>query len=134
MWFIRVAALKITKTSYSVANTKGLRQSTRLGFLSSWCRFGSVNISAAEFMSTEPKRIRTENMTIKKIGTHNGSFHCDEVLACFFLRQLPEYAVGSDKICKENELKSQLFLLKYFIRCVLCLLRCSTRWRCDITK
>jgi len=27
----------------------------------------------------------------KKIGTHNGSFHCDEVLACYMLTQLPEY-------------------------------------------
>ncbi|CAL1546705.1 unnamed protein product [Lymnaea stagnalis] len=27
----------------------------------------------------------------KKIGTHNGTFHCDEVLACFMLRQLEEY-------------------------------------------
>uniref|UniRef100_A0A3P8SHJ2 Myg1 exonuclease n=1 Tax=Amphiprion percula TaxID=161767 RepID=A0A3P8SHJ2_AMPPE len=44
-----------------------------------------------KYMSTEPKRIRTDNMTGKKIGTHNGTFHCDEVLACFFLRQLPEY-------------------------------------------
>ena len=26
-----------------------------------------------------------------KIGTHNGSFHCDEVLACFLLKQLPIY-------------------------------------------
>lgn len=26
-----------------------------------------------------------------KIGTHNGQFHCDEVLACFMLKQLPEY-------------------------------------------
>lgn len=26
-----------------------------------------------------------------RIGTHNGTFHCDEVLACFLLRQLPEY-------------------------------------------
>jgi uncharacterized UPF0160 family protein len=26
-----------------------------------------------------------------KIGTHNGSFHCDEVLACFMLTCLPEY-------------------------------------------
>nr|XP_039248507.1 MYG1 exonuclease-like [Styela clava] len=26
-----------------------------------------------------------------KIGTHNGSFHCDEVLACFMLKQLPKY-------------------------------------------
>ncbi len=25
----------------------------------------------------------------KKIGTHNGSFHCDEVLACSMLRVLP---------------------------------------------
>jgi len=25
------------------------------------------------------------------IGTHNGSFHCDEVLACFMLTSLPEY-------------------------------------------
>ncbi|MED6235373.1 UPF0160 protein myg1, mitochondrial [Ataeniobius toweri] len=59
-----------------------------------WRRCSAVNISGAEqrFMSTEPKRIRTDNMTVKKIGTHNGTFHCDEVLACFFVRQLPEYA------------------------------------------
>ncbi|XP_023943423.2 MYG1 exonuclease isoform X3 [Bicyclus anynana] len=25
------------------------------------------------------------------IGTHDGVFHCDEVLACFMLRRLPEY-------------------------------------------
>lgn len=43
-------------------------------------------------MSGSAKKPRTENnMTVKKIGTHNGTFHCDEVLACFFLRQLPEY-------------------------------------------
>jgi len=28
---------------------------------------------------------------IMKIGTHNGAFHCDEVLACAMLKQLPEY-------------------------------------------
>ena len=27
----------------------------------------------------------------QKIGTHNGTFHCDEVLACFMLKQLPHY-------------------------------------------
>lgn len=26
-----------------------------------------------------------------KIGTHNGTFHCDEVLACFMLKQLPKF-------------------------------------------
>ncbi|XP_059170286.1 MYG1 exonuclease-like isoform X2 [Physella acuta] len=28
---------------------------------------------------------------MKKIGTHNGTFHCDEVLACFMLTHLDEY-------------------------------------------
>ncbi|KAJ2548642.1 hypothetical protein EV175_004750 [Coemansia sp. RSA 1933] len=27
----------------------------------------------------------------KTIGTHNGTFHCDEALACYMLRQLDEY-------------------------------------------
>lgn len=48
-----------------------------------------------QHMSSQPKKLCTENMTVKTIGTHNGTFHCDEVLACFFLRQLPEYKVGS---------------------------------------
>ena len=26
-----------------------------------------------------------------KIGTHNGVFHCDEVLACTMLKLLPQY-------------------------------------------
>lgn len=43
-------------------------------------------------MPSQPKRVCSENMTVTKIGTHNGTFHCDEVLACFFLRQLPEYS------------------------------------------
>lgn len=28
---------------------------------------------------------------MKKIGTHNGVFHCDEALACAILRSLPEF-------------------------------------------
>ena len=28
----------------------------------------------------------------KKIGTHDGSFHCDEVLACFMLKQTPTFS------------------------------------------
>lgn len=30
-------------------------------------------------------------MPTKKIGTHNGAFHCDEVMACFMLKALPQY-------------------------------------------
>ncbi|RZC33531.1 UPF0160 protein [Asbolus verrucosus] len=38
-------------------------------------------------MATESKTARL----IKKIGTHSGVFHCDEALACYMLKQLPEY-------------------------------------------
>ena len=38
-------------------------------------------------MSQEKKR----RMTEKQIGTHDGAFHCDEVLACSLLKMLPEY-------------------------------------------
>ena len=31
-------------------------------------------------------------MNLSHAGTHNGKFHCDEVLACYMLRQLPEYS------------------------------------------
>ncbi|XP_070565461.1 MYG1 protein C27H6.8-like [Ptychodera flava] len=35
------------------------------------------------------KKAKTD--AAKKIGTHNGTFHCDEVLACFMLKQLSQY-------------------------------------------
>ncbi|CDR01058.1 unnamed protein product [Oncorhynchus mykiss] len=54
-------------------------------------RFQDVGIAERRYMSHQPKRLCTENMSGKIIGTHNGTFHCDEVLACFFLHQLPEY-------------------------------------------
>ncbi|XP_044533571.1 MYG1 exonuclease [Gracilinanus agilis] len=40
-----------------------------------------------------PKRPRAESMAPARprIGTHNGTFHCDEALACALLRLLPEY-------------------------------------------
>ncbi|XP_043302272.1 MYG1 exonuclease isoform X1 [Cervus canadensis] len=37
------------------------------------------------------KRPRSHLMAPPRIGTHNGTFHCDEALACALLRLLPEY-------------------------------------------
>ncbi|XP_014216330.1 UPF0160 protein MYG1, mitochondrial [Copidosoma floridanum] len=34
-------------------------------------------------------------MSPLKIGTHNGTFHCDEVLACYMLKLLPQYQDAS---------------------------------------
>lgn len=42
-----------------------------------------------------PKRPRSSLMAPPRIGTHNGTFHCDEALACALLRLLPEYQVRS---------------------------------------
>ena len=33
------------------------------------------------------------------IGTHSGSFHCDEALACAMLKMLPEFAGHGKCIC-----------------------------------
>lgn len=32
-----------------------------------------------------------KTQVLKRIGTHSGIFHCDEALACFMLKQLPQY-------------------------------------------
>ncbi|XP_022063929.2 LOW QUALITY PROTEIN: UPF0160 protein MYG1, mitochondrial [Acanthochromis polyacanthus] len=95
MWHLRacVTGLKLTANAFSSAPSKLESILRRLNSRADCCRLLCVDVTRTgpRYMSTEPKRIRTDNMTVKKIGTHNGTFHCDEVLACFFLRQLPEY-------------------------------------------
>jgi len=39
-----------------------------------------------------------------KIGTHNGTFHCDEVLACAMLKYLPEYKEAEIVRTRDNKL------------------------------
>lgn len=46
--------------------------------------------------------------TTPVIGTHSGSFHCDDALACFMLRLLPEYTEARilrsrDKVLLQKE-------------------------------
>lgn len=36
-------------------------------------------------------------MAPARIGTHNGTFHCDEALACALLCLLPEYRVWASE-------------------------------------
>lgn len=56
-------------------------------------------------MASDCKQIRIN----KTIGTHSGNFHCDEALACFMLRQLPEYK--NAEIIRTRDLEvSVLFL------------------------
>lgn len=44
----------------------------------------------ARSMASEPPCKKPTTMG-KTIGTHSGTFHCDEALACFLLKQLPDY-------------------------------------------
>ena len=45
--------------------------------------------------------------TEARIGTHDGSFHCDEVLACVFLKMLPEYRDAEIVRTRDLEILSQ---------------------------
>lgn len=38
------------------------------------------------------------------IGTHDGTFHCDEVLACWMLKQIPKYKSASIMRTRDNNL------------------------------
>ena len=69
------------------------------------CYFVDNTRTRTKYMSSQAKRLCTDSMSSKKIGTHNGTFHCDEVLACFILRQLPEYKVcrlSGGRVVTEN--------------------------------
>ena len=44
-------------------------------------------LTSSTRMQDEAKR----EHEVKTIGTHGGLFHCDEVLACYMLKVLPEY-------------------------------------------
>jgi len=39
-----------------------------------------------------------------KIGTHSGHFHADEALACFLLKQLPEFASAEIVRSRDNKI------------------------------
>lgn len=96
MWRVRTVVLKLTKDAPQINPNKGVRPFQHLSSQESSCSlYTGVSQITYRHMSSEPKRLCIENMTGIKIGTHNGTFHCDEVLACFFLRQLPEYKVCS---------------------------------------
>lgn len=54
--------------------------------------FDTVNTAQAFMSEDQSPNKKPRLIDSMKIGTHNGSFHCDEILACFMLRQLPKYA------------------------------------------
>ncbi|GJD10214.1 UPF0160 protein [Galdieria sulphuraria] len=47
-------------------------------------------------------------MTTKRIGTHNGKFHCDEALACFLLRLTDNFRDASVVRTREENVLSQM--------------------------
>ncbi|CAN1254717.1 MYG1 protein [Linum perenne] len=44
-------------------------------------------VSSPPYSTTSPN-----NGLVKRVGTHNGSFHCDEALGCFMIRLTNKYA------------------------------------------
>lgn len=50
------------------------------------------------------KKLKIEDNTI---GTHSGVFHCDEVLACWMLKKLPEYKNSKILRSRDYEILNQ---------------------------
>ncbi|XP_002740515.2 MYG1 exonuclease-like [Saccoglossus kowalevskii] len=83
-------AVKAHMLQFSVLILRCFHHTTRFGRHSA-TNFGSRSLSIFR-MSEDNHAINLKKVKVcKKIGTHNGTFHCDEVLACFLLKQLPEY-------------------------------------------
>eukprot|EP00954_Amorphochlora_amoebiformis_P019276 1331619-Amorphochlora_amoeboformis.AAC.2 len=49
-----------------------------------------------------PYRFMSTGNKIKAIGTHSGTFHCDEALACYMLKLLPEFKAAGLEITTQN--------------------------------
>lgn len=60
-----------------------------------------------EIMASNNKNLKL----YKKIGTHNGMFHCDEALACFMLKLLPEYAEAEIVRTRDMKVRSRIVFL-----------------------
>jgi hypothetical protein len=54
-------------------------------------------LSIRTVMSQTGPATKKQRMDVKTIGTHNGTFHCDEALAVFLLRQTDTYKDASLK-------------------------------------
>lgn len=52
---------------------------------------GKIFIVETKMASNGAKHNSSFAGHVKTIGTHDGKFHCDEVLACSMLKLLPEY-------------------------------------------
>jgi len=51
----------------------------------------TLNCAGRYVMSTCSDITTKRLKSTMRIGTHNGGFHCDELLACFMLTRLPQY-------------------------------------------
>ncbi|XP_058450003.1 MYG1 protein [Malaya genurostris] len=58
-----------------------------------------------DIVQESTKRFKESNKLV--IGTHDGIFHCDELLACFMLQQLPRYANASIVRTRDSKLLDQ---------------------------
>lgn len=46
----------------------------------------SLVMATANSSSFSPVSSPSNHVPLKRVGTHNGSFHCDEALGCFMIR------------------------------------------------
>ncbi|XP_058823109.1 MYG1 protein-like isoform X1 [Topomyia yanbarensis] len=80
------------------------RQSRSSFTVSVFCNLNRLSMST-DAVQDFSKRFKESNELV--IGTHDGIFHCDELLACFMLQQLPRYANASIVRTRDSKLLDQ---------------------------
>lgn len=82
-----------------VLSSSALSVNLTTKFAVSYRSFTVESTFSVKHLSTMASLVKAVDMskeetgkTLKRIGTHNGSFHCDEALGCFMIRLTDKYA------------------------------------------
>lgn len=72
-------------------------------------------------VSTSSSPSSTPHASLKRVGTHNGSFHCDEALGCFMIRLTRKFFNAEIVRTRDPQVKGVPFnLMRNFVYFVVC--------------
>ena len=83
----------------AVAEGSSAKKARTAGFFDSV----AANVAGHEIVS---KHEELKNASEVTIGTHSGTFHCDEALACAMLKCLPEFSSASTPVVRTRDSKA----------------------------
>lgn len=76
--------------------------------------------------TSSTSRVFSSSFSTKRVGTHNGSFHCDEALACFLIRLTNKFSAA--RIVRSRDPQVASLISNYSDLCVSFVLLCFHDW------